>query len=63
MLLSDRDLRTVLADGRLLVHPLDPADIQPSSIDVRLASEFRVFSDRYSRINPAVEQRGLMLPY
>lgn len=63
MLLSDADLIAEITAGRLRVTPLDLAEIQPSSIDVRLASEFRIFGDRYPRINPREEQRGLMLPY
>ena len=43
MLLSDRDLRTELDSGRVVLDPYDPGLIQPSSIDVRLDSLFRVF--------------------
>ena len=60
MLLSDRDLRTELADGRLGIDPLDPALIQPSSIDVRLDRMFRVFNNsRYTHIDPAQQQDEL----
>lgn len=60
MLLSDRDLRAELDDGRLRVEPLDPALIQPSSIDVRLDGVFRVFNNsRYTHIDPAQQQDEL----
>lgn len=60
MLLSDRDLRAELADGRLGIDPLDPALIQPSSIDVRLDRLFRVFNNsRYTHIDPALQQDEL----
>jgi dCTP deaminase len=35
MLLSDRDLKAALADGRMALSPYDEAMVQPSSIDVR----------------------------
>ena len=60
MLLSDRDLRTELADGQLIIDPLDPTLIQPSSIDVRLDRVFRVFNNsRYTHIDPAQQQDEL----
>ncbi|MEW6582406.1 MAG: dCTP deaminase [Actinomycetota bacterium] len=43
MVLSDRTIREELAAGRLVVDPFDDAMVQPSSIDVRVAGEFRVF--------------------
>lgn len=60
MLLSDRDLRSELADGRLGIDPFDPSLIQPSSIDVRLDRLFRVFNNsRYTHIDPAQQQDEL----
>ena len=60
MLLSDRDLKTALADGRLGLSPYDEAMIQPSSIDVRLDRYFRVFANhRYTHIDPAAQQDDL----
>jgi dCTP deaminase len=43
MVLSDRTIREYLAAGRLVLDPYDPALVQPSSVDVRVSSEFRVF--------------------
>ncbi len=60
MLLSDRDLKKALADGRLGLEPYDEALVQPSSIDIRLDRYFRVFANhRYTHIDPAVAQDDL----
>ena len=60
MLLSDRDIATEIAAGRVLVEPFDKAMIQPSSVDVRLDRFFRVFENhRYEVIDPSVEQSEL----
>lgn len=42
MLLSDVDLCHAIARGHLKVSPLDPADIQPASIDLHLAADIQV---------------------
>lgn len=61
MVLSDRSIKEQIRDGRIRIEPLDPDDIQPSSVDVHLAERFRVFrNSRYPYIDPAVEQSGLM---
>ena len=60
MLLSDRDLRAEIAAGRLQIDPFDDALVQPSSVDVRLDSLFRVFNNtRYTHIDPAQQQDEL----
>ena len=63
MLLSDHDLRAALAaegDERLGIDPLDPAMVQPSSVDVRLDALFRVFNkSRYTHIDPKEPQEEL----
>ncbi len=60
MLLSDRDIRAEIAAGRLALEPHDDSLIQPSSIDVRLDSLFRVFNNtRYTHIDPAQRQDDL----
>lgn len=41
--LSDRTIKEKIAGGRLAIEPLDEAAIQPASVDLRLANEFRVF--------------------
>ena len=60
MLLSDRDLRAEIAAGRLGIDPFDDALVQPSSVDVRLDTLFRVFNNtRYTHIDPARQQDEL----
>ena len=43
MILSDRTIREELAAGRIVIDPLEPKSIQPSSVDLRLDRLFRVF--------------------
>ena len=43
MILSDRSLLAEIEAGRLVIDPLEPGAIQPSSIDLRLDNRFRVF--------------------
>jgi dCTP deaminase len=60
VLLSDRDLRKALQEGRLGLDPFDDDMVQPSSIDVRLDRFFRVFANhRYTHIDPAEQQDDL----
>ncbi|MFE6868948.1 dCTP deaminase [Kitasatospora sp. NPDC057692] len=60
MLLSDKDIRTEIDNGRVVIDPFDPAMVQPSSIDVRLDRFFRVFENhRYPHIDPSEEQPDL----
>jgi deoxycytidine triphosphate deaminase len=60
VILSDRSLREAMAAGRLVVDPLDDDAIQPSSIDVRLDSRFRVFyTARYPYIDVKRPMEGL----
>ncbi len=60
MLLSDRDIRAELDQGRVVLEPFDEAMIQPSSVDVRIDKFFRVFENhRYPHIDPAEAQPEL----
>jgi dCTP deaminase len=60
VLLSDRDIRAEIENGRVTLDPYDAAMVQPSSVDVRLDRFFRVFENhRYPHIDPAVEQADL----
>jgi dCTP deaminase len=43
MVLSDRSIKEEIASGRLVLDPYDESLVQPSSIDVRVDSKFRVF--------------------
>jgi dCTP deaminase len=50
--LSDRDIRAELASERVRIVPYDPADLQPSSVDLHLDRSFRVFrNNRYAYID------------
>jgi dCTP deaminase len=52
MILSDVDLEQHLAAGRLVIDPLGPNAIQPSSVDLRVGNQFRVFNNsRYPYID------------
>ncbi len=60
MLLSDRDIRAQLDQGRVVLAPYEPAMIQPSSIDVRLDKFFRLFDNhKYPVIDPSQDQPDL----
>ncbi|MGH8927717.1 MAG: dCTP deaminase [Acidimicrobiia bacterium] len=52
MILSDRDLKMELGSGRLVVEPMTADAIQPSSIDLRIGHQFRIFANtRYPYID------------
>ncbi|MBT5855010.1 dCTP deaminase [bacterium] len=40
MILSDRTIKKLLANGELGIDPLDPAQIQPASVDATLGTHF-----------------------
>ena len=50
MILSDRTLREEIAAGRIVLDPFEPANVQPSSIDLRVDRYFRVFRNHTSRV-------------
>ena len=61
MVLSDKTIKEKLSAGAIRIEPLDPEDIQPSSVDLHLGETFQVFrNSRYPYIDPAREQAGLM---
>jgi deoxycytidine triphosphate deaminase len=58
--LSDRDIRTALEAGEIGIRPYDPADLQPSSVDLHLDRSFRVFrNNRYPYIDVRAPQPDL----
>jgi len=60
MILSDGTIREALASGRIGIDPLAEDAIQPSSVDVRLGSAFRVFANhRYPYIDVREPQPDL----
>lgn len=60
VLLSDRDIRSAIDSGDLGIDPFEPANIQPSSVDVRMDRFFRVFNNsKYTHIDPKLQQDDL----
>lgn len=60
MILSDRSIKEALAAGRIGIDPLADDAVQPSSVDVRLGGQFRVFANhRYPHIDVRVDQPDL----
>jgi dCTP deaminase len=60
VILSDVSIRKALADGRIVIDPLDERMIQPSSIDLRVDQYFRVFrNDTTPFIDPKESQENL----
>jgi dCTP deaminase len=58
--LADRDIRAALQAGRVRIDPYDPACLQPSSVDLHLDREFRVFrNNRYPYIDVRQPQPDL----
>ena len=45
MILSDGEIRDYLATGELVIEPIEQAQIQPASVDVRLGNTFCVAKD------------------
>ena len=50
MILSDRSIREEVAAGRIVIEPLDPSCIQPSSVDIHVDRYFRVFRNHTFRV-------------
>jgi dCTP deaminase len=46
VVLSDRDIRSEIAAGRIVIEPFIPEAVQPSSVDLHLDRRFRVFRNR-----------------
>src|SRR5438876_12103310 len=60
MVLSDRTIRRLVAEGRIGLQPFDESLVQPSSVDVRVDRWFRVFrNSRYPFIDVKVAQEDL----
>jgi deoxycytidine triphosphate deaminase len=58
--LSDRDIRAAIDAGEVGIRPYDPADLQPSSVDLHLDRSFRVFrNNRYAFIDVRAPQPDL----
>jgi dCTP deaminase len=60
VVLSDRTIKRLLAEGRIEIDPYDDSLLQPSSVDVRVDRFFRVFhNNRYPFIDVKREQEEL----
>ena len=60
MVLSDRSIRRLIDEGRIVIDPYDDALMQPASLDVRVDRLFRVFrNSRYPFIDVKSELEGL----
>jgi dCTP deaminase len=60
MILSDVTIREEVAAGRIIIDPFDEACVQPSSVDLHVDSQFRVFANsRYPYIDVKLEMPDL----
>jgi dCTP deaminase len=60
VVLSDRTIARLIAEGRIEIDPYDPGLLQPSSVDVRVDRYFRVFRNNlYPHIDVKAEQENL----
>ena len=60
MILSDRSIREALANGGIVIEPLNDDAIQPSSVDLHVDRYFRVFrNDTTPYIDPKQPQENL----
>lgn len=50
MILSDKTLTKMLAEGTLVAEPIEKEQIQPASIDIRLGNTFSIVKDSSSGI-------------
>ena len=58
--LSDRDIRAAMQAGRVRIDPYDATCLQPSSVDLHLDADFRVFrNNRYPYIDVRASQPDL----
>jgi dCTP deaminase len=60
LIYSDRTIKESISSGKIAIEPYEPNFVQPSSIDLRVGSGFRVFvNHRYSEIDPRAPQADL----
>lgn len=48
MILSDKTIKTLMAGGQLCISPLEPRQIQPASVDIRLGRCYSVLKNTSS---------------
>ncbi len=60
VVLSDRTIREEIDSGRIVIDPFEASNVQPSSVDVRVDRQFRVFHNaRYPFIDVRQPMDGL----
>lgn len=60
MKLQDRAIKGAIANGKIVIRPLDEADIQPASVDLHLAAKIIVFDhSQHTVIDVRGDNRGL----
>ena len=60
MIFSDRTIKEAIESGRIEIDPFEASFIQPSSVDLRCDSAFRVFENhKYAKIDPQAVQDDL----
>ncbi|MGA7271966.1 MAG: dCTP deaminase [Acidimicrobiia bacterium] len=60
MIFSDHSIREAIAEGRIAIDPFESSFVQPSSVDLRVDSGFRVFQNhRHPSIDPRSPQEDL----
>ncbi len=53
MILSDRDIKKAIKEGRIVIDPMFPHALQPASVDLHLGADFLVFhTERHVYIDP-----------
>lgn len=63
MILSDGTIRKHLAAGTIIIDPIEPQQVQPASVDVRLGDAFLVFRNHTCEvIDPFNKPSDLMEP-
>ena len=45
MILSDRSIKEEIKNGRIIIDPYSPRDVQPASVDVHLSNKILVFNN------------------
>ena len=49
MILSDKDIKKMLKEKKIVITPLDEGQIGPASVDLTLSDEWLFFKDEYQR--------------
>jgi dCTP deaminase len=63
MILSDRDIKKSLKEGRIVIDPMFPGSLQPASVDLHLGGNFLVFrTDNHVCIDPKEPIDHMMEP-